>query len=296
MLKRSLAQFLFVTCLVLGSYAQNATKTTYDSKHLASLIDRITAGDTTEDRSKAIRDELADIKVRISTEGFTRKSREGDMVSGTNIIGEVSNPTAKRMIMIGAHYDRVRVGKGAVDNASGSAAVLLLLRAFKEAPLKNIRLQGAFWDHEEQGLHGSRIYVENRKEKGLPDIYINFDVYGYGDTLWLWSANEATDFVKAVINAGANAKFNAVRGSVYPSSDHRSFHAGGVETYSFSLLSANEVREITSILGGTPPEPGKMPKALATIHTAADTKDKIDAAAVVKSLAVVEAAIRALDK
>ncbi len=297
MLKRSTFLILAIACFAVHAGAQKAdSKPAYDAKHFSSLIERITAGETSEERGKAIRDELADIKVRISTEGFSRKNREGEMVSGTNIIGEVSNPNAKRTIMIGAHYDKVRVGKGAVDNASGSAAILMLMRAFKNSPLKNINLQVAFWDHEEQGLHGSRIYAENRKEKGLPAMYINFDVYGYGDTLWLWSAGEATDFVNALMNAGTQAKFNAVHGNVYPSSDHKSFAAAGVEAYSFSLLSADEVKGITELLGGTPPAAGKMPKALATIHTAEDTKDKIDAAAVVKSLPVIEAAIRALDK
>ncbi len=289
--------FLITACLSVGVAAQSAaTQPAFASKHFASLIDKITAGETSEERGKAIKDELADIKVRITADGFTRKNRDGNMVSGTNIIGEVSNPNAKRTIMIGAHYDKVRVGKGAVDNASGSAAVLMLLRAFKNSPLKNINLQAAFWDHEEQGLHGSRIFVENGKEKGLPAIYINFDVYGYGDTLWLWSPAETSDFASALINSAKSAKFNAVRGNVYPPSDHLSFHNNGVESYSFSLLSADEVKGITDLLGGTPPAAGKMPKALATIHTAGDTKDKIDAAAVVKSLPVVEAAIRALDK
>ncbi len=288
---------LLVAILAVPAIAQtNDLKPSFEAKHYSALIGAISDGNDTAERGAAIKKELADIKVRISTEGFSRKNRDGKIVSGTNMIGEVSNPNAKFSIMLGAHYDRVAIGNGSVDNASGSAAILLLLRAFKDKPLKNINLQAAFWDHEEQGLHGSRVFVENRKERGLPAMYINFDVYGYGDTLWLWTGVEGGDFLSNMLWASETSKFPLSHGKVYPPSDHVSFQAGGVESYSFSLLSADEIKGITKLLGGEPPAAGQMPKALATIHTANDTMDKIDAAAVVRSLPVIEAAIRALDK
>ncbi len=295
---RSLVKLSLVAAIfaVSANAQTNDSKSSFDAKHFTDVIGAISAGNDTAERGAAIKKELADIKVRISTEGFSRKSRDGKTVNGTNIIGEVSNPSAKRSIMLGAHYDRVAAGKGSVDNASGSAAILLLLRAFKEKPLKNINLQAAFWDHEEQGLHGSRIFVENRKERGLPAMYINFDVYGYGDTLWLWTGVEGGDFLSGMLKASETSKFPLSHGKVYPPSDHMSFQAGGVESYSFSLLNADEIKGITKLLGGEPPAAGQLPKALATIHTANDTMDKIDAAAVVRSLPVIEAAIRALDK
>lgn len=288
---------ILIAVVAVVSFGQAAgVKSGFDAKDYTALIERISSGANSEERGAAIKAELSAIKVRVSTEGFSRKARDGATVRGNNIFGEVSNPRAKRTVMIGAHYDRVAAGKGAVDNASGSAAVLMLLRAFRDNPLKDTNLQAAFWDHEEQGLHGSRIFVENRKDAGLPAVYINFDVYGYGDTLWLWSEGEPSAFVGALLDSSAASKLNAVHGSVYPPSDHLSFKAGGVETYSFSLLSADEVSGIVQLLGGEAPAPGKMPKALTTIHTESDTLDKIDAAAVVRSLPIVEAAIRILDK
>lgn len=295
---RSLVKLTLLAAIFAASVTAQTkdSKSSFEAKHFSDLIGSISAGNDTAERGAAIKKELADIKVRISTEGFTRKSRDGKMVSGNNIIGEVSNPNAKRSIMLGAHYDRVAEGKGAVDNASGSAAILLLLRAFKDRPLKNINLQTAFWDHEELGLHGSRIFVENRREKGLPAMYINFDVYGYGDTLWLWAGADDGDFLINLLKESSGAKFPISHGKVYPPSDHISFQNGGVESYSFSLLSADEIKVITKLLGGEPPAAGQMPIALATIHTANDTTDKIDAVAVVRSMPIIEAAIRALDK
>lgn len=281
-------------CVAVAQTA--AGKTTFDAKHFSSLIEKITTGVDSDERRVAILTELAALKVSASTESFTRKNRDGQTVTGTNIIAEVSNPNAKRTIMIGAHFDRVAKGKGAIDNASGSAAVLMLLKAFKASPMKNINLQAAFWDHEEMGLHGSRIYVENRRENGLPAMYINFDVFGYGDTLWLWSPAETNEFAAALRDTATALKFSSQTSSVYPPSDHHSFNNGGVDSYSFSLLPAAEVTAILKVLGGENVKPENFPAVLKTIHTDNDTKDKIDAAAVVKSLPTVETAIRKLDK
>ncbi|MEO0481470.1 MAG: M28 family peptidase [Planctomycetota bacterium] len=102
-------------------------------------------------------------------------------------------------IVIGAHLDhlgvglygardRSRIGKihpGADDNASGSAAVLMLAESLREAyeqlpedaSARSILLVG--FDAEEAGLHGSRYYVENPIAP-IEDhaLMINFDMIG----------------------------------------------------------------------------------------------------------------------
>jgi Zn-dependent M28 family amino/carboxypeptidase len=286
--------FFFIAASVAG-FAQTA-KPNLDAKGISSDIANIASGAGSSERGAAIKTELAELKVRVSTEGFTRDGKTAKEISGTNIIAEVPNPNAKRTLMIGAHYDRVPVGNGAVDNASGSAAVLFLLRAFKERPMKTVRLQAAFWDAEEKGLVGSKFYVEARKEKGLPNIYINFDIFGYGDTLWLWSTAPELEFAKSFIAIAERSADSFKVSSLYPPSDHRTFAVPGVESYSFSLVPAAEVDAILKLFGGEQVEPAKMPKVLQTIHTPNDTIDKIDADAVAKALKVVESAIRALDK
>lgn len=295
--KRSLQILIYVSFAAGIAAAQApASAPAYSAADYASHIKRITAGKASSERGAAIRSELAKLNIRVATTGFVQKNRAGTLIEGTNIFGEVPSSDAKRTVMIGAHLDRVAVGTGAVDNASGSAAVIELVRAFAARPMKNVRLIGAFWDKEEAGLIGSRTHVESAKEKGLPDVYINFDVFGYGDTLWLWTPDSEGEFVKAISATATAAKFPLRSGPQYPPSDHLSFNVPGVASYSFSLVSGAEIDAMLKLLSGTQLARADFPKVLQTIHTPEDTADKIDAAAVTKALPIIEAAIRELDK
>jgi aminopeptidase S len=261
----------------------------------AAAVRQVSAAPSNEERRKAVEAELRKIGVDFTLQEFTATSRAGREVKGTNVIAELPNAKAKRTIMLGAHFDRVSAGTGSIDNASGTAAVLELLRAFKARPLKDVGISAGFWDLEEVGLVGSREFVKSREKGGLPSVYINFDVYGAGDTIWLWTADENAQFAKNLARSAGNAKFGYLISTVYPPSDHRSFMVPGVETFSFSLGPAGEAASIVELLKGQG-DPTKPPKVLTIIHTDNDRLELVDAAAVVRSLAVVEAAIGSLEK
>lgn len=283
---------IFALVLLFASFAFGQSLTENISKN----INEITADGNSNERGAKIRAELEKISIKFTVEKFTAKSRGGSEVSGENIVAEIPNPKATKSILIGAHYDKVSKGKGAVDNASGSVAVLELLRIFKANPLEKYSLKAAFWDMEEVGLVGSREYIAARNEKELPDIYINFDVFGYGDTLWLWTQKENTDFTKAVEEAAKKANVKSKIGKDYPPSDHLSFAQTKTETYSFSLLNNNEVLNLLKVLKGEKISVENFPRVLQIIHTEDDTTDKIDANAIAKALPAIEQAIRKLDK
>ena len=293
MLNRIL-QVSSIAVLVAASAFAQAPAKAVNSKAYADDIAKITAGADSTARRKAIEASLKAAGIDFKTEDFAAATRGGREVKGTNVIATVATPGAKRTIMLGAHLDRVGVGAGAIDNASGSAAVLDLLRAFKARPLKNVNLMAGFWDQEEVGLVGSRAFVQSRPS-GLPAVYINFDVYGAGDTIWLWSTEENLEFAKTFVKSAQDAKFSHLVSKEYPPSDHRSFGVPGVEAYSFSLGPAGEAKSVIGILKGQG-DPANFPKVLKVIHSENDTVDKVDANAVVRSLVVIEAAIRALDK
>jgi Zn-dependent M28 family amino/carboxypeptidase len=63
--------------------------------------------------------------------------------------------------MAGAHFDSWVAGDGASDNGAGSAVVIeaaRILKAIGARPKRTIRF--ALWEGEEQGLLGSRAYIE----------------------------------------------------------------------------------------------------------------------------------------
>ena len=84
---------------------------------------------------------------------------------------------ADEYVMIGAHLDSWHMGTGATDNAAGSVVMMEAMRILKALgvqPRRTIRI--ALWSGEEQGLLGSRNWVQNHPE--LHDqisVYLNLD-------------------------------------------------------------------------------------------------------------------------
>ena len=87
---------------------------------------------------------------------------EGDPMA-YNVIAEIPGTSKKNeVVMLGGHLDSWHTGTGATDNASGAAVAMeavRILKAIGVKPKRTIRI--ALWTGEEQGLLGSRGYVEN---------------------------------------------------------------------------------------------------------------------------------------
>ena len=83
-------------------------------------------------------------------------------VDGGNIVGEIPGGSKKdEIVMIGAHFDSWHSGTGATDNGTGSAVMIEVMRILKALDLKLDRtVRIALWGGEEQGLLGSRAYVQ----------------------------------------------------------------------------------------------------------------------------------------
>lgn len=102
-----------------------------------------------------------------------------------NVMGEIPGTDKKlkdQIVLIGGHLDSWHGGTGAADNASGGIVMMEALRILKALgvqPKRTIRI--ALWGGEEQGLHGSRGYVEkylrDKETNELKPGFANFDVY-----------------------------------------------------------------------------------------------------------------------
>ena len=87
--------------------------------------------------------------------------------------------SSPEILVIGAHYDKVSAGCGAVDNWSGIVTITHLYKALKDIPLKKTLMFVAF-GKEELGLVGSRAMVGAINKERL-DQYcamINIDSLG----------------------------------------------------------------------------------------------------------------------
>lgn len=97
-----------------------------------------------------------------------------------------------KQIVIGAHYDSVRVGRGAFDNATGVALLMQLADALRDEKTPYTLVFVAF-GAEETGLKGSTHFVAEMSDQARADtvLMINFDSVATGDRLYCYSSEEA---------------------------------------------------------------------------------------------------------
>lgn len=112
------------------------------------------------------------------------KTEYQDFGRSKNIIAYIEGENENEVVVVGAHMDDVGRG-GADDNASGTAAVMEIAQAFSKLPKPSRTITFQCYSGEEQGMVGSRYYVEHPLlPKSSPNIsshifMINLDMIGY---------------------------------------------------------------------------------------------------------------------
>jgi len=100
--------------------------------------------------------------VAVEVELDVEASFHDETTSAWNTIAEIpGREPGAGVVMLGAHLDSWHGGTGATDNGAGCAVVMeavRILKAIGAKPRRTVRI--ALWTGEEQGLLGSRAYVE----------------------------------------------------------------------------------------------------------------------------------------
>ena len=88
-------------------------------------------------------------------------------VESANVIAEIrGSERPEEIVLVGGHLDSWDLGTGAIDNASGSAMVMEVLRAFKELGIQPKRtVRGVLFMNEENGLRGGHKYFDNAAKR-----------------------------------------------------------------------------------------------------------------------------------
>ncbi|MEV7332253.1 M28 family peptidase [Micromonospora sp. NPDC093244] len=126
---------------------------------------------------------LSYVKSRLQSAGYTVSEQYCSSCTypSNNLIAEWPGGPTDQVVMFGAHLDGVSAGPGINDNGTGSATLLenaLVLAAQNPTMTKKVRF--AWWTDEEQGLNGSRFYVNSLSatQRGYIKGYYNFDMVG----------------------------------------------------------------------------------------------------------------------
>jgi Zn-dependent M28 family amino/carboxypeptidase len=165
-----------------------------------------------------------------------------------NVIGEIPGTDKllkNEVVLLGAHIDSWNGGTGAADNASGCIVMMEALRILKNldvAPRRTIRV--ALWGGEEQGLNGSRGYVEKylvdpKTKEHKPDFdkfaaYFNMD-NGSGKYRGIYT--QENDMVRPIfeewLKPFADLGATTITGRNTGGTDHLSFDAVGLPGFQF---------------------------------------------------------------
>ncbi|KAF0249882.1 MAG: hypothetical protein FD167_715 [bacterium] len=165
---------------------------------------------------------------------FHYENRTPGEVQVDNVIAEIpGREKPNEWILIGAHLDSWDFGTGAQDNGSGSATVLEVARAISslgQAPRRTIRF--ALWGGEEQGLLGSKAYIEAHKSDMDKCIAIlNTDNGAGHPNGWkVQGRNDVYEAMKPISNMLKNLNGDTLSYEVSFNTDHAYFILEGVPT------------------------------------------------------------------
>jgi aminopeptidase YwaD len=163
---------------------------------------------------------------------ITLRPADSDTGHGRNVIAR-PGPGARCEVLVGGHHDTVPGAPGANDNASGTANVLELARAFAVGGLEK-GLCFATFGAEESGLFGSKALAERMERGGeLPRYMVNLDVTGIGSPVEVIGTRGLRE---EVVDMLRDSGMQAIPSSLPENSgsDHQSFAALGVEVVFFT--------------------------------------------------------------
>jgi aminopeptidase YwaD len=212
-----------------------------------------------------------DVRVAMTTHGQIQPNTRD-----FNVIARLDGEIDERII-VSSHLDSALASPGAVDNASGCAAMVEVARQLVAQPTR-CTFEFAAFGAEEWGVLGSEYFVLESVASGEIALYrgvVNCDPVGAGGndlTVWVGpdSMKDLTDGV--ITDLGLQDRYNVSYTDPHPGSDHRPFWERGVPACSpvFGL-------------------------AFPDYHLPSDTIDKIDFAKLQTIVDLVTGVVRRLD-
>jgi alkaline phosphatase isozyme conversion protein len=253
--------------------------------HVAFMADEIgprpTGSEIESQTAQYIVTTFQDLGYTAETQPFTAIGKNG-IVNSANVIA-VKQGLSPQEIIVGAHYDSVRVGTGADDNASGVGVLLEVAERIKDIPTP-YTIRFILFGAEEIGLEGSRYYASQMKEEDVRNTIamINLDSLIAGDISYVYGdegdkgviRDWALEYAKGhnldlQTQPGSNPEYPA--GTTGDFSDHAPFKALGIpytyfESTNWSLGDMDGYTQVSPEFGVN----GEI------WHTQYDTREYID--------------------
>jgi hypothetical protein len=173
-------------------------------------------------------------------------SKELGIVPAFNTLAEIKGTEKPdEYVMLSAHFDSWDGAGGATDNGTGTLTMMEAMRILKKVyPNPKRTILVGHWGSEEQGLNGSRAFVEDHPEivANLQALFNQDNGTGRVKTIsgqgFLYSYDYLTRWLSKVpesITTHIETKFPGTPGG--GGSDYASFVAAGAPAFSLSSLS-----------------------------------------------------------
>lgn len=182
-----------------------------------------------------------EVELELTLEG--NKFSDGPVEVYNTVAELAGSEKPEEVVILGAHLDSWDLATGATDDGTGVTAVMEAARALVKLGLRPKRtIRFVLFTGEEQGLHGSREYVESHKEEldKISAVLVHDSGTGRVETIALQGNPQAYEVVRQAL-----APFRQLIGlkelSLQTSrgSDHHSFNRSGVPGFYCSLERAN---------------------------------------------------------
>ena len=117
-----------------------------------------------------------------------------------NIVARLKKDNSLKQIIVGAHYDAIG-GEGAGDNAVGVAALYYTMKLLASANDIPYNVTFVAFDGEENGLLGSRHFVDRLSAEQAVNtlVMFNIDSIALGEDVYLMCENKHTRLADAIL-------------------------------------------------------------------------------------------------
>ena len=201
--------------------------------------------------------------------------------TGKNLIATVGE--GPRDIVVGAHYDVIRlqdgtVVGGAVDNGAASVVLTRVAETLGRHELSH-RVRVVLFDLEEAGLLGSQAYVQAEDATRVAAM-VNVDVVvGEGTLMYGPTSHEGNDIVyRSLRIACAASEITCMGFPLYPPSDDRAFQDAGIPNVSLAMNDATASHQMWLALNAGAESglrEGFLPEVFRIIHSSNDTIEHV---------------------
>jgi hypothetical protein len=235
-------------------------------------------------RLAALEEIVKAAKLPYEIQEFKVVKKDGKELAGRNLVILVgATATAKSpVIVVGAHYDTVRLPDGAMSEGAydNGAAVLTLIEVAKSLRDRKLAhpVRIVLFDHEETGLHGSNDCVQRLGRDRIAAAIV-LDIAAWGDTLMFGSTSDARSagLHQALREICVRQHTKFVEFPRFPATDYLSFEKAGIPVIALAAAPELEAHQFWLYSHGRKGlDPKFVPPQWCDMHHASDQASRVE--------------------